>query len=153
MKRLFTIMVALCLLMLSGCAKSTEQTVSATTKGYGGDITVTLTVKDGKISDVKIVGDGETANVGSKAVEEMPAQIIEKQTYDVDGVSGATISSTSIKKATKEAMIQAGLIEDGNSFSACGIDGSLDPKHCEEGHKLNKKQPQKHWTACSESLS
>ena len=101
MKRLFTIMVALCLLMLSGCAKSTEQTVSATTKGYGGDITVTLTVKDGKISDVKIVGDGETANVGSKAVEEMPAQIIEKQTYDVDGVSGATISSTSIKKATK----------------------------------------------------
>ena len=126
MKRLFTIMVALCFLMLSGCAKSTEQTVSATTKGYGGDITVTLTVKDGKISDVKIVGDGETANVGSKAVEEMPAQIIEKQTYDVDGVSGATISSTSIKKATKEAMIQAGLIEDGNSSSACGIDGSLD---------------------------
>lgn len=126
MKKLFTLISVLCLLTLTGCAKSSEQTVSATAKGYGGDITVTLTVKDSKITDVKIVGDGETKDVGSKAVEQMPEQIMSAQTYDVDGVSGATISSTSIKKATKEAMIAAGLLANEEGSSACGIDGSLD---------------------------
>lgn len=126
MKKLFTLISILCLLTLTGCAKSNEQTVSATAKGYGGDITVTLTVKDSKITDVKIVGDGETKDVGSKAVEQMPEQILSAQTYDVDGVSGATISSTSIKKATKEAMIAAGLLANEEGSSACGIDGSLD---------------------------
>ena len=56
----------------------------------------------------------------------MPEQILSAQTYDVDGVSGATISSTSIKKATKEAMIAAGLLANEEGSSACGIDGSLD---------------------------
>ena len=126
MKKIFTLMSVLCLLTLTGCAKSNEQTVSATAKGYGGDITVTLTVKDDKITDVKIVGDGETKDVGSKAVEQMPEQILSAQTYDVDGVSGATISSTSIKKATKEAMTAAGLLATEEGSSACGIDGSLD---------------------------
>ena len=126
MKKLFTLISVLCLLTLTGCAKSNEQTVSATAKGYGGDITVTLTVKDDKITDVKIVGDGETKDVGSKAVEQMPEQILSAQTYDVDGVSGATISSTSIKKATKEAMIAAGLLANEEGSSACVIDGSLD---------------------------
>ena len=126
MKKLFTLISVLCLLTLTGCAKSNEQTVSATAKGYGGDITVTLTVKDDKITDVKIVGDGETKDVGSKAVEQMPEQILSAQTYDVDGVSGATISSTSIKKATKEAMTAAGLLAIEEGSSACGIDGSLD---------------------------
>ena len=126
MKKLFTLISVLCLLTLTGCAKSNEQTVSATAKGYGGDITVTLTVKDDKITDVKIVGDGETKDVGSKAVEQMPEQILSAQTYDVDGVSGATISSTSIKKATKEAMTAAGLLANEEGSSACGIDGSLD---------------------------
>lgn len=126
MKKLFTLISVLCLLTLTGCAKSNEQTVSATAKGYGGDITVTLTVKDDKITDVKVVGDGETKDVGSKAVEQMPEQILSAQTYDVDGVSGATISSTSIKKATKEAMISAGLLATEEGSSACGIDGSLD---------------------------
>lgn len=126
MKKLFILISVLCLLTLTGCAKSNEQTVSATAKGYGGDITVTLTVKDDKITDVKIVGDGETKDVGSKAVEQMPEQILSAQTYDVDGVSGATISSTSIKKATKEAMTAAGLLATEEGSSACGIDGSLD---------------------------
>lgn len=126
MKKIFTLISVLCLLTLTGCAKSSEQTVSATAKGYGGDITVTLTVKDSKITDVKIVGDGETKDVGSKAVEQMPEQILSAQTYDVDGVSGATISSTSIKKATKEAMTAAGLLANEEGSSACGIDGSLD---------------------------
>ena len=126
MKKLFTLLSVLCLLSLSGCAKSNEQTVSATVKGYGGDITVTLTVKDEKITDVKISGESETPNVGSKAVEQMPEQIKSAQTYDVDGVAGATISSTSIKKATKEAMIAAGLLASEEGSSACGIDGSLD---------------------------
>ena len=45
------------------------------------------------------------------AVEQLPAAILKAQSCDVDSVSGATISSTSIKKAAKEAMMQAGLMQ------------------------------------------
>lgn len=98
-------------MLLAGCSSAPKaEKFSATGKGYGGDITVTLEVADGKITNVEIVGDKETAGVGSKAVEEMPAMIKEANTYEVDSVSGATITSTAIKKVTKEAMVAAGLL-------------------------------------------
>jgi fumarate reductase flavoprotein subunit len=80
---------------------------SATVRGHGGDITVNLTVKDGKIVDCKIVGDGETPGIGGKAVEQMPAQYIQAGTLEVDGVAGATVSSTAIKSAAQMAYNQA----------------------------------------------
>lgn len=87
------------------------ETYTGTARGFGGDVTVTITVADGKITDVTATGDQETPDVGQKAVEELPAKILEAQTYDVDGVSGATISSNAVKDAAKAAMTEAGLIE------------------------------------------
>ncbi|MCR4626171.1 MAG: FMN-binding protein [Treponema sp.] len=117
MKRL---LIGVCFagLLLTGCGN--KQTFTGKSKGYGGEITVDLTVSNKKITAVKITGDKETNGVGSRAVEQLPAAILKAQTYDVDTVSGATISSTSIKKAAKEAMIQAGLIEQANPCDAGG---------------------------------
>ncbi len=117
MKRIFFAVVC-SVLFFSGCTG--KKTYTAKSKGYGGEITVDLTVSGGKITAVKISGDKETPGVGGRAVAEMPASILKAQTYNVDTVSGATISSTSIKKAAKEAMIQAGLVKDENLCDAGG---------------------------------
>jgi fumarate reductase flavoprotein subunit len=80
---------------------------TATVRGHGGDVTVTLTVKDGKITDCKIVGDGETPALGGKAVAQMPAEYIQAGSLEVDGVAGATVTSNAIKSAAQMAYNQA----------------------------------------------
>lgn len=111
MKKLLLCLGISAMVLTAGCSNEAKtETFSATGKGYGGDITVTLEVSDGTITNVEIVGDKETEGVGSKAVEEMPDMIKEANSFDVDSVSGATITSTAIKKITKEAMVNAGLL-------------------------------------------
>lgn len=97
------------LIVASGCSSSNE--FSATSKGYGGDVTVTITVDGDKITNVDIKGDKETPNVGTNAIEQLPEKIVAANSYDVDVVSGATVTSEAIKEATKEAMKQAGLLK------------------------------------------
>lgn len=79
----------------------------STAKGYGGDITVTMTFDADKITDVKISGEHETDGIGSKAVDQFPAVILEKQSGDVDGIAGATFSSKAIQAAAKDCIAQA----------------------------------------------
>lgn len=105
------VLVSFTVLAFASCSGGKKAVYTAKTSGYGGEITVELTVVKDKITAVKITGDKETAGVGSMAVEQLPAAILKAQSYDVDSVSGATISSTSIKKAAKEAMMQAGLMQ------------------------------------------
>lgn len=89
----------------------TGGTYTGTARGFGGDVTVTITVADGKMTDITAAGDQETPDIGQKAVAELPAKMLEAQTYDVDVISGATISSNAVKDAAKAAMTEAGLIE------------------------------------------
>ncbi len=118
-------MLAVMVLSLSACtAKPKEETpvtepdtavsslytpgvYEATAKGFGGDVTVTMTFDESSITLVTIKGDDETDGVGSKAVENMPAVILEKQSADVDMVSGATVSSKAIIAAAKDCIAQA----------------------------------------------
>ena len=86
-----------------------DGTYSATAQGFGGDITVEVTLSGGKIADVKIVGDSETPGLGAVAVEKMPAQLLEAQSADVDGVAGATVSTSAIRAAFGDALAKAGV--------------------------------------------
>ncbi|GEM_PF-26730 len=86
-----------------------DGTYSATAQGFGGDITVDVILSGGKIADVKIVGDSETPGLGAVAVEKMPAQLLEAQSADVDGVAGATVSTSAIRAAFGDALAKAGV--------------------------------------------
>ena len=86
-----------------------DGTYAATARGFGGDITVEVTLSGGKIADVKIVGDSETPGLGAVAVEKMPAQLLEAQSADVDGVAGATVSTSAIRDAFGDALAKAGV--------------------------------------------
>ena len=83
-------------LLLSGCSntaasgsagKYTAGTYEATAQGYGGSVTVTMTVDADSITDVKAVGENETEGVGSKAIEQLPGAILEAQSCEVDGIA------------------------------------------------------------------
>lgn len=85
---------------------------TATAKGFGGDVSVTLTLTDGAITGCTAEGKDETEGVGSQAIAKMPGEIAESGSIAVDGVSGATITSTAIKEAAAAALTAAGLNPD-----------------------------------------
>ena len=103
-----------------GCGSKPASTTGAgatgdftgTAKGFGGDVTVTLTLTDGKITGCTAEGADETEGVGSKAIEQLPGEIAESGSIAVDGVSGATVTSTAIKEAAAAALTAAGLNPD-----------------------------------------
>lgn len=86
-------------------------TYTGTAKGFGGDITAEVTVDgDGRITGLKVTGDDETPEVGGAAIEPMTEAILKAGSVEVDGVSGATITSQAVLDAVKDALIQAGVL-------------------------------------------
>ena len=85
---------------------------TATAKGFGGDVSVTLTLTDSAITGCTAEGKDETEGVGSQAIAKMPGEIAESGSIAVDGVSGATVTSTAIKEAAAAALTAAGLNPD-----------------------------------------
>ena len=111
MKKLIS---SLCLLLvLSGCGTSNSGSTAgkytagdyeATSKGFGGDVTVKLTVSSTEITNVEITADDETPNVGGAAIETLKENILKANGEEIDGVSGATLTSDAVKNAYNEAI-------------------------------------------------
>ena len=85
---------------------------TGTAKGFGGDVTVTLTLEDGKITGCTAEGKDETPGIGTMALEQLPGAIAESGSIAVDGVATATITSDAIKEAAAAALTAAGLNPD-----------------------------------------
>lgn len=84
-----------------------DGTWTGTAQGYGGDVTVSVTIANKKITAIEVVSaSGETPSFFSKAKALIP-KIIEAQNPDVDVVSGATYSSNGIINAVKNALTKA----------------------------------------------
>lgn len=121
MKKLSKIILAL-LLMLSISACSTSNTDDDTTseamftagtyacsaKGNNGDVELEITFSDNAIDAINVTAQAETAGLGDTAIENIIAEILEKQTLAVDTVTGATNSSNAVINAVKDCVTQAG---------------------------------------------
>ena len=84
-----------------------DGTWTGTAQGYGGDVTVSVTIANKKITAIEVVSaSGETPSFFSRAKAIIP-KIIEAQNPDVDVVSGATYSSNGIINAVKNALTKA----------------------------------------------
>ncbi len=87
-------------------------TFTGSAAGQGGPdkpVTVTVTLENGEITDVTAEGPGETDGIGSKAIDQLPGDIVAGNTLDVDAVSGATVTSNAIIEAVTAALAEAGL--------------------------------------------
>lgn len=84
-------------------------TYRAKAPGMHGDVVVETTFSKDRIEAVKVVKQTETQGIGTKAVEVLPERIVAAQSPNVDGVSGATITSKAIRTAVADCVKQAGM--------------------------------------------
>ena len=100
----------------------TPGTYTGEAVGYGGNVSVTITVDASSITDVTVEGADETPTIGGAALEELAGQLKEAQDSEIDGVTGATITSTAVKTAAKSALNQA-MGKENSSEKAALTDG------------------------------
>ena len=79
----------------------------ASAEGYEGPITVKVVIKEGKIFSVEVLSHNETPEYYEMA-KKILQTIVEKNTFNVDSISGATVTSDAIKVAVYKALVQAG---------------------------------------------
>ena len=100
---------------------ATAQTLTGTAAGRNGDVTVEVIADDSMIYQVKVISHQETEGIGSVAAEKFPASIFSAQSVEIDGLSGATITSDAIKAAVMNALKSGGIDSDKfGSASAAG---------------------------------
>ena len=85
-----------------------DGTYSGKANGYGGELTLNVTVADGAISAIEVGENGESTGIGGRALQLLPERVVEAQTLAVDNISGATITTAAFKAAVKDALSQAG---------------------------------------------
>lgn len=84
-----------------------DGTYEATVDAAHGPLSVEVTVADGVISDVVVTEHSETEGLTDPAVTDLPAEMVETNSTDVDVVSGATLTSKAVKSAVDEALFAA----------------------------------------------
>lgn len=113
MKKILSLILCAALLAMGTTALAAAGTytgVADSQIGGPGAIEVSVTVDDsGAVTAVEVTKNGDTPGISDPAVEQVPARIVELQTANVDGVSGATMTSEAISKAVLNAVEQAGL--------------------------------------------
>ena len=109
-KALSLMMAALLMPLMTGCTARAEQHTGEA-EGYGGPLKVRVTLNGTDITKVEVIEHSETPGVGTRAIEALPAAIVEADSIDVDSVSGATITSNAIKQAVSEAMGLTGVMQ------------------------------------------
>ena len=88
----------------TGTATYTAGTYTGTGAGRNGDITVEVVFTDDAIESVTITDHAETGGISDPAINTIPEAIVKSQSLGVDAVTGATISSNSLKKAITNLM-------------------------------------------------
>ena len=92
-------------------AEETETTAAGTTEeragkgqGFGGTITAHVTTVDGTVTKVVLEGPDETPGIGGAALEELEEQFAKAGGADIDGVTGATVTSNGAVAAVLNAL-------------------------------------------------
>ena len=93
----------------SAGGRFTPGTYEGKASGYGGEITATVVLSNDRIESVNVFGPKETENIGSIAIRDLQAEIVEQQSVQVDTVSGATTTSNAIIEAVTAALTSAGV--------------------------------------------
>lgn len=85
----------------------TDGTYTETAAGKNGSFEVTVIIRDGMISSIDVGENKETADRGGVAIEQLPDKMLEAQSYEVDAVSGATVTSNGLKNAVAKCLEKA----------------------------------------------
>ena len=106
--------IGICLLLMISltvpamAAEIVPGVYTAEALGYGGMMSVEVTVSEQGIDKIEVISNKETPGVGENAVRILPERIVKAQSLAVDGVSGCTVSTAAIRTAVRDALVQSG---------------------------------------------
>jgi uncharacterized protein with FMN-binding domain len=86
--------------------KLRDGTYTGQSLGYVGDVTVTITIREGKIADVRVQHEEK---IDQKATTIIPQRIVAQQSLKVNGITGATVTYDAIIDGALQALKKAGL--------------------------------------------
>ena len=87
-------------------AEADNEYIGVSELGIGDRMVIKVTMDGDKIADIAFLEAYETIGICDDAIVQIPAAIIEAQSVEVDGVSGATNTSSAIKDAVANALAQ-----------------------------------------------
>jgi len=107
------LMLILCLMTQSAFAEAdlTDGTYTAGAPGFGGTVNVTVTIENCAIAAVTAEGANETPAIGGAALSVLCEQVVAAGNAEVDGVTGATLTSNAVKEAIAACLNQAAGVE------------------------------------------
>ena len=112
MKKLISVLLSMLLVLsLTVTGLAADGTFQGEGAGKGGMITVEVTVENGELSAINVLSHGETPGFAD-ALGTVSAAMIAANQVDVDGVTGATLSSNGLKAAVTTALASAGITPD-----------------------------------------
>ena len=76
-------------------------------RGMGGFMNIQFVISADRVESMEVLSHTETPNIGTLAIEQVIPAMVEAQSSEVDGVSGATITSAALKDAWNQAVKQA----------------------------------------------
>ena len=112
-----------------------DGTWSGTGTGYGGDVTVQVTIQNGSITEITGEGPNESPTYWNRATA-LFETIVERQSTDVDVISGATRSSNGIKQAVTAALREAADAATENDPFSGGTGTAQDPYQISNANQL-----------------
>lgn len=109
MKKIIAMILALCMMLPAmGLAQTgVPGTYEAEAQGFSSAVKVTVVITEAGIADVTLDVSGETPAIGGAAADALKAAILEKQSADIDAVSGATVTSNAVKAAVQKCLDEA----------------------------------------------
>ncbi len=81
-----------------------DGTYRGSAQGFASEITVEVTVAQGRIAKVEVVDHDDTPFIAQNAIDQIPAAVVDAQSFEVDAVSGATFTSNGIMNAVQDAL-------------------------------------------------
>ncbi|MCK8817104.1 FMN-binding protein [Natroniella sulfidigena] len=90
--------------MGQGTVLADDGTYVGVGSGNGGEVEVEVEISEGDIVSIEVLDHNETPGIADAAFEEVPANIKEAQSTDVDVASGATVTSEAIIEAVENAI-------------------------------------------------
>jgi fumarate reductase flavoprotein subunit len=112
MKKLIMVFVGIGIaaLVIVGCVtqKFKPGTYTVEGEGFQSIIPISVTVDGTRIIDIQIGENEETAELGGQAIQIITERVIKNQSLAVDGMTGATYTSTGFLEALEKALAEAG---------------------------------------------
>lgn len=97
--------------VLCGAVECGEGEYTGCALGIHGPVIVKVGVADGKMTTIEVVSQFESPQIVRDLFTAMPERMVEANSVDVDGVSGATIASRALRDAVTDALVKAGLAQ------------------------------------------